>query len=323
MDDFASTFFVAIIREALRRQNIALPDAPPERSARLALPRKKELLATVLARHGPAPLLQVGLGLPAFDATPPARLFAAARTPASLFERWLRLERYVHSRHRSRFRADGDRAVRYRHFAARGPAPEAGEDLVVAGLLAALLQRLGAQGVRLTCEAGDGSWPALVDGAAAPGLPANVAGDTDRWRLEWRDVRPPEGGARAPDSLPGRAASGSTLDGRWQRRVLALVAADPVRRLTLAACAGELGLSARSLQRRLGEEGLGFQAVVAAGRQQVASTLLADEEIPIGMVGLLAGYSDQPHFSRQFRDGTGLTPLAYRQLVRADGGPPD
>ena len=314
MQDFASSFFVAIIREALRVQGLDVPAAARDEGERahLALAHKKALLAGVLERHGPAPLLQVGRGLPAFDGSPPARLFADVTSPEGLFDRWLRMERYFHSRHRTRFETGGDNAVRFRHFASRGAPPTAGEDIVVAGLLAALLQRLGVQAVDLDCLAPEGAWPALRNGRAAAGLPHRPAGSTACWRLAWRGaVRAPA----PPTRLPVRSASGRPLQGRWQRRLFELVCDDPTGRRSLAQCATRFGLSTRTLQRRLGEEGMSFQAVIAAARLQVAAGMLSEPDMPIGLVGLLAGYSDQPHFSRQFRDGTGLTPLAYRRLA--------
>jgi len=81
------------------------------------------------------------------------------------------------------------------------------------------------------------------------------------------------------------------------------------------------GMSARSLQRRLAECGWTLRAIVAAMRLQVAANLLSQTDMPIALVGLYAGYSDQPHFQREFRKGLGPTPRIYRQLSQASENP--
>ena len=219
-----------------------------------------------------------------------------------------------HSRHRIDIESRGDSDLTFRHHAPSGPAPSAAEDIVVAGMLAALAEWIGAAGVGLVCDDGAVPWPAIVDGrVVADCLPSAAA--TARWRLTWaahQAVRP----APRPVDPPERTANGRALDGALARRVFQRIAGDPTARPTVKACAADIGLSSRSLQRRLAGENHRYQDIVALARLHTAAELLAHTDTPASMVGLLAGYTDQPHFNREFRKGMTMTPMAYRNLAR-------
>lgn len=72
--------------------------------------------------------------------------------------------------------------------------------------------------------------------------------------------------------------------------------------------AGRLGLSRRTLQRRLEAEGTGYAEIQRRVLVRRAKSLLATERLPIGRIGLELGYADAAHFSRAFLAWTGLTP---------------
>lgn len=81
----------------------------------------------------------------------------------------------------------------------------------------------------------------------------------------------------------------------------------------LSEVARELGMSGRTLQRRLSEEGLSFQSLVDRSRQRLALRLLRQEaDITLTEVTFMTGFSDQSAFTRAFRRWTGQTPRAFR-----------
>jgi AraC-like DNA-binding protein len=53
-----------------------------------------------------------------------------------------------------------------------------------------------------------------------------------------------------------------------------------------------------------------------------ACALLAGSDEPLPAVGFVCGFSDQAHFTREFRRRVNLTPGAYRALVRPPRYPP-
>ena len=81
---------------------------------------------------------------------------------------------------------------------------------------------------------------------------------------------------------------------------------------TIEHAAKRLGLTARSLQRRLKEEGTSFQAVREQVRQELARRYL-DERLSIAEISFLLGFSEPSAFFRAFKRWTGTTPIQARR----------
>ncbi|MCC2638859.1 MAG: transcriptional regulator [Moraxellaceae bacterium] len=77
--------------------------------------------------------------------------------------------------------------------------------------------------------------------------------------------------------------------------------------------ASALGMSVRTLRRRLAEFSLNFNSMRADVRMQVAMRYLTTTHISIDRIATLVGYSDQAAFTRAFRQWKGETPAAIRQ----------
>jgi AraC-like DNA-binding protein len=76
--------------------------------------------------------------------------------------------------------------------------------------------------------------------------------------------------------------------------------------------AREMGVSARTLRRRLVEEGMSFRGLQDQVRHQLALALLADASVSIAEVAFFLGYAEPAPFHRSFRRWTGTTPQLYR-----------
>jgi len=74
-----------------------------------------------------------------------------------------------------------------------------------------------------------------------------------------------------------------------------------------------LRMSARTLQRRLDDEGARFSAITDAVRERLARRLLADPALGLGEIAYRSGFTDLATFSRAFKRWTGLPPGAYRK----------
>ncbi|NUS43807.1 MAG: helix-turn-helix domain-containing protein [Mycobacteriaceae bacterium] len=77
-----------------------------------------------------------------------------------------------------------------------------------------------------------------------------------------------------------------------------------------AAVAAHLGVSERTLARRLDEEGTSFRALVDEVRQHVAKHLLTGG-MATTQVARKLGYADSPAFIRAFKRWTGVTPQSF------------
>ena len=73
-----------------------------------------------------------------------------------------------------------------------------------------------------------------------------------------------------------------------------------------------VGMSERSLQRRLAQCGSTYSDIVKDARFSIASDLLVDSDLNIADIAFATGYENAPHFSRAFKRLTGMTPRDYR-----------
>lgn len=73
-----------------------------------------------------------------------------------------------------------------------------------------------------------------------------------------------------------------------------------------------LGVSTRTVQRRLGEENTTFRDVLDETRSRLAQHYLQQTQLTIAEVAFLIGYDDPNSFYPAFRSWTGLTPQAAR-----------
>ena len=76
-----------------------------------------------------------------------------------------------------------------------------------------------------------------------------------------------------------------------------------------------IGVSERTLARRLAERGLGYGGLIDDIRFQEAEKLLQDPSICIGEVARAVGFEDQSNFTRMFRRIAALTPGEYRNTT--------
>lgn len=83
-------------------------------------------------------------------------------------------------------------------------------------------------------------------------------------------------------------------------------------RIDIQTVAGEMGMSDRTLQRRLTDEGASFKQLLSQTRHEQALFYLADTSLGIKEVAFLVGYEDQNSFYRAFRSWEGETPTIWR-----------
>jgi AraC-like DNA-binding protein len=81
--------------------------------------------------------------------------------------------------------------------------------------------------------------------------------------------------------------------------------------------AKKLGMSERTLARRLAEEGVTFVEVLQQLKATLAGRYLEDDGMPISRIAWLLGFEDASSFSHACRRWTGKSPRELRRLERA------
>ncbi len=76
--------------------------------------------------------------------------------------------------------------------------------------------------------------------------------------------------------------------------------------------AAAMGLTRRTLNRRLGEYGTTFKGALATVRFEVAQQLLRDTTLPVSQIALALGYAELAPFVRAFRRWSGQSPVGWR-----------
>jgi len=84
----------------------------------------------------------------------------------------------------------------------------------------------------------------------------------------------------------------------------------------IEAVARELGLSGRTLQRRIVDDGSTFRQLLLEARQELAREYLNRSHIDVAEVAYLLGYEDSNSFYRAFRTWERTTPAQLRSALR-------
>ena len=106
-------------------------------------------------------------------------------------------------------------------------------------------------------------------------------------------------------NMPAR--TGVAVDVR--RALASRIGADGTR---MSAIARHLGISERTLQRRLADDGVSYQELVEEVRRAAAGRYLDESALAIGEIAYLLGYSEPAAFHRAFKRWYGTTPEQFR-----------
>jgi len=108
-----------------------------------------------------------------------------------------------------------------------------------------------------------------------------------------------------------RAISSTTEQAKWVIRRLLGGPRPEIREV-----AKELGVSDRTLQRRITEEGTSFRAILSHARRELAHDYLEQRTLSVGEIAYLLSYEDQSSFFRAFQEWEGVPPGEWRGLLR-------
>jgi AraC-like DNA-binding protein len=84
----------------------------------------------------------------------------------------------------------------------------------------------------------------------------------------------------------------------------------------IGAIARQLGVSVRTLQRRLAAEGVSYQELLDDARKEAAERYMTGSGFAICEIAYLLGFSEPAPFHRAFKRWYGMTPEGFRQKQR-------
>jgi AraC-like DNA-binding protein len=111
------------------------------------------------------------------------------------------------------------------------------------------------------------------------------------------------------ETLNRRQTKGSPLKVRVENAIAAIL---PHSKIRIDIVAGKLGMSSKTLARRLASEGCSFAKTLNELRSALAHRYLADRSLTISEIAWLLGYAEIGAFTRAFHRWTGMTPSAAR-----------
>ena len=112
------------------------------------------------------------------------------------------------------------------------------------------------------------------------------------------------------EKLINAAAGG---EDEWVRNIRTQMLMFSARPLSLEECAARLGVSPRTLRRRLEGRGMSYQGIVDDVRAGLARSYLESSRLSVETIAERLGFSEPTSFSRAFRRWTGMSPREFRK----------
>lgn len=298
MEDFVSNAFFNLIAVELKRQGFDAT-ASSQFAGRAPRSNKKNLLDAALTQLGPAAVLNIGAGIHRIHFDPTLSLLLKAVSVQDLLERWRRLEGYMHGQHRVQTVEFTGSSTTLKHYALAGNGPSESENLVLAGLFAALFHGIGVNKLCVSI----GGFVVMSDDVISDDISRLTS--TQMWTFTWKSIK------QVPFETRPLGSNETVVD-----RVRLLLMTDIGRSWNLASIADILAISTRSLQRRLEQSGSSFQSLLRITRAECAASMLLKNDHSLSAIGYATGFSDQAHFSRDFKLRFNMSPSEYVALSR-------
>ena len=111
------------------------------------------------------------------------------------------------------------------------------------------------------------------------------------------------------EALAHRPANGATLRSNVENAITPLL---PHGKANAGEVARQLGMSHRTLARRLAAEGLTFSEIQTELKTDLARRYLRDGDLPISQIAWLLGYREVSAFTHAFKRWTGTAPRQSR-----------
>ena len=113
----------------------------------------------------------------------------------------------------------------------------------------------------------------------------------------------------ADEALVRKSPHGATVRSKVEKTLTTLL---PHGRAVAKEVARQMGLSTRTLSRKLGEEKTSFAEILDQLRAALAKRYLEEEQLPVSEFAWLLGYRELSSLTHAFKRWTGMTPRQFR-----------
>ncbi len=242
-------------------------------------------------------------------------LLLNSSTPRELMEKVKHYGSYFHATRRLELIDTGEDYVVVENIANDGGVPLPEEELFLCGMLMNLLERIGCEGLEVQWLATSSQDLSKILKSMDLSAPEYV--ENSRWRFVWHGQKI-KGHIEGLDEFLFRYAEPFRLPSKVNLidMVEKILSIDLGAKPSMEVMAEMLGMSVRSFQRKMREEGTTYTRLCNDLRIKVASRMLRQSEVTVTEVGFVCGFRDSSHFSREFKKVQQVSPKRYREMFK-------
>lgn len=281
-------------------------------------PDRTALVHCLLRKTGPKRFLTLCEKLPAHvPESPLIFLLFNSPSPGVLIRKISAHAPHFHPTRRLELVEEGENYCIVEDIENTSARPSIADDMFVHSILKGALQEFGCKDIAVSWEAVSSNelYKLLTEIGIQPLSVENVT----RWRYSWEAFSPP-GSIKGMDEFFLRKTGLVTGDqaAPLTRRVEKLLLENLRLRPSTEEIAVKLGISPRTMQRKLEAEGTSYSRIYTELRVTTAENLLRQTALPLAEVSGLTGFNDSSHLCREFKKRYNTTPNTYRKSSCAD-----
>ena len=278
---------------------------------------KERLLQELMDARGPVALLELSEYFSEKALSSPLiYVLLNSPDPLAMMNKMMQYERHLTpSTCRLSLLDSGEEYIVAEKVAAPASQPLIATELFFCGAIKTLLKLLGCEGVQV-------EWVSvrseqLLQVLTSMDVPVPDVKKNTRWRFSWSDYRRREQILGLDEFLISNAEPFTiSCNVSVTHQVEEMLASDLASRPDMQDVAERMGMSVRTFQRKLSDEGVTYSRIYNNLRIKTASRLLRQTNANITEISFISGFSDSAHFSREFKKVQKMTPLAYRDTYK-------
>lgn len=279
-------------------------------------PDRSALVHCLLRKTGPKRFIELCEVLPSHVPESPLMFFLLnSASPGVLIKKVSAHAPHFHPTRRLELVEEGENYCIVEDIANNSMAESVADDMFVHSTLKGVLREFGCVGIHVTWEAVSSKqlYKILSEIKIKPLSIENVT----RWKFSWEAFEPP-GSIRGMDDffLKITGLSQSVQTDSLEKRIENILLEKLSQRPTTEEIALRLGVSTRTMQRKLEAAGTSYSRIYKDLRISTAEKLLRQSTLPITEICQLTGFNDSAHLCREFKKRYNLTPNVYRQASR-------